>query len=313
MENEINPQPVVPRGLRYFSEFMIMIAMVFIGGGIFYTMGITLLGPLFGLNSETLAAALSNGNVTREQLYGLKLIQGLYTVGSFLVPALFIPRILKVKRNDYLQINNYARWYHYVIGILLIVCSSPFISLVYDLNRLVSLPADLAATLRKMEDEAAMMTQVILDVNNGWDMFWNVILIALLPAVAEELLFRGAMQKFFYNWTSSIHAAIIISAVIFSAIHGQFYGLIPRIVLGVLLGYMVVYSGTIWVSVVAHAFNNLSAVIMTNLQQRGLLPEVLGENYHFPDYIAWISLVLTLGLVLLLRRIQPRVSEAETI
>ena len=88
----------------------------------------------------------------------------------------------------------------------------------------------------------------------------NLFIMAILPAIGEEMLFRGIIQRYFINIIKNYHIAVWITAVIFSLFHLQFYGFIPRLVLGALLGYMMVWSGNLWVPITAHFFNNAFGV-----------------------------------------------------
>jgi membrane protease YdiL (CAAX protease family) len=96
----------------------------------------------------------------------------------------------------------------------------------------------------------------------------NLLMIAILPAIGEELLFRGVLLRLFREWTKNVHVAIIITALLFSFIHFQFYGFLPRFLMGVLFGYLVYWSGSLWVSVIAHFVNNGTAVIVAWLGAR---------------------------------------------
>ena len=101
-------------------------------------------------------------------------------------------------------------------------------------------------------------------------MIFNVFMVALIPALGEELLFRGVVQKIFTGWAKNIHIGVWMSALLFSAMHMQFYGFVPRLLLGAMLGYLFVWSGSLWLSILAHFVNNAAAVIFTYLYQQNL-------------------------------------------
>ena len=87
--------------------------------------------------------------------------------------------------------------------------------------------------------------------------------IAIIPAVGEELLFRGVIQKLFLKWNGKVHLSVWLTAFVFSAVHMQFLGFFPRLILGAVLGYMLVWSGSLWLPIVAHFTNNAFAVLLT--------------------------------------------------
>ena len=135
-------------------------------------------------------------------------------------------------------------------------------------------------------------------------LLFNLFMIALLPAIGEELLFRGVIQRIFTGWTRSNHWGIWISAILFSALHMQFYGFIPRMLLGVLFGYLLVWSGSMWLPITAHFFNYGIVVIGIWLIDRKLLSsefETIGST-NGSYYLAAISLALVLLLMFLIRK-----------
>ncbi len=128
-------------------------------------------------------------------------------------------------------------------------------------------------------------------------------MIALLPAIGEELVFRGVVQKIFRQWSRNAHVAIWTTAVLFSAMHMQFYGFIPRMLLGAMLGYMLEWSGSLWLPMLAHFINNAGAVLLTYLFQHNLStinPDEVGTGSDFRG--VGVSLVLTVLMFLMLYR-----------
>ena len=96
-------------------------------------------------------------------------------------------------------------------------------------------------------------------------------MIAIIPAIGEELLFRGVIQRLFINWTKNAHWGILITSILFSALHMQFFGFFPRMMLGILFGYLFLWSGSLWLPILCHFINNGSAVVYVYLEQRGLM------------------------------------------
>jgi membrane protease YdiL (CAAX protease family) len=129
-------------------------------------------------------------------------------------------------------------------------------------------------------------------------------MIAFLPAIGEELLFRGVILRIFTNWTKNHHWGVWISAILFSALHMQFYGFIPRMLLGVLFGYLLVWSGSMWLPIIAHFINNGVAVVVMFLIDKDLLNPELEEIGSTTDsyYLAAISLVLVLVFMFMIKR-----------
>ena len=126
-----------------------------------------------------------------------------------------------------------------------------------------------------------------------------------MPAIGEEFFFRGVLQRLFSEWFRNAHVAIIVTAFIFSAIHFQFYGFIPRFLLGLFLGYMFYWSGTLWLPIIIHFINNGLAVLVAFLAARGLLNvdfETFGSSENW--FVNVSSIVIISALIFLLFRLR---------
>jgi membrane protease YdiL (CAAX protease family) len=151
--------------------------------------------------------------------------------------------------------------------------------------------------MKNAEENAAELTEVFLKVDSTGGLLFNLFMIALLPAIGEELLFRGVIQRIFTRMTQNIHWGIWISAILFSALHIQFYGFVPRMLLGVLFGYLLVWSGSMWLPVLAHFINNGFAVVAMYLIDKNVLnPQVEEIGSTSGSYYA---AVLSLALVVI--------------
>jgi len=120
--------------------------------------------------------------------------------------------------------------------------------------------SSLEETLRNLEESAKEITNRLLSVNSFGRYLLNLFVFALLPAIGEELFFRGLLQKHVIELTKNYHWGIFLTAIIFSAIHFQFFTFLPRVLLGIVLGYLFVWSKSIWLPAFAHFLNNALAV-----------------------------------------------------
>ncbi len=157
--------------------------------------------------------------------------------------------------------------------------------------------------MREKEDTAQKLTGVLLEMKTVGSMIKNVLLVGLLTAIAEEFMFRGVIQTIFTRWTKSANWAVWITAILFSSFHMEFFGFLPRMMLGVLLGYMVVWSGSIWPAVWGHFINNGTAVVVMYLYQHKQI-KVNPDDQHVFNYSSYLfSLIIVLFLLLLYRYI----------
>ena len=184
----------------------------------------------------------------------LKLMQLFSGVGLFITPTLFYAyltnfdfKFFKLSRQNSIL----------VIAIMMLI--TPFIGLLLEWNMMIPFPE----WLLKFDVNSEAIVTAFLQMNTIWDLFYTILVIAVVPAIGEELLFRGYLQQKLGNWLSNPHTAILITAFLFSAIHFHFQGMIPRFVLGVLLGYLFYWSNSLWLPILAHFVNNAQAVILS--------------------------------------------------
>lgn len=252
--------------------------------------------PFWGADSFL---SLMDGKIelSGENVGLLKYFQLAQSIGLFVIPPFVVAYLFSNHLTGYLQINRLPVWKSVLLALLITAALSPVINLVGAFNAKLILPQWLSGVeqwMRKAEDDAKAITELFLLAENGWGLMVNLFIIALIPALGEEFLFRGVIQKIFFNWTKNGHWAIWISAVLFSALHMQFYGFLPRVFLGALFGYFLWWSGNLWLSIIAHFFNNAIAVIAYYYYDKGVLsvdPELIGtETSLWP--MAIISLVV---------------------
>jgi membrane protease YdiL (CAAX protease family) len=182
-----------------------------------------------------------------------KFVQLFSAIGLFVTPILLYSYLcnfdLKLKYNFNRQTLLLA------IAIMLLI--NPFIAFIYEWNMSFNLPDYLLFYDKKAEE----LTLLFLQMDTVADLAFNLLVLAIVPAIGEELLFRGYLQQTFTKWLGKPHVAIVITAVLFSAIHMQFQGFIPRFALGLLLGYLFYWSGSLWLPIIAHFINNAIAIL----------------------------------------------------
>lgn len=197
-------------------------------------------------------------------LPALKLLQGVLSTVIFMLPALVFSYLSDQRPLNYLGVKKPIPLNFWWLGAILLFLAFPLASWVNQLNQHIHLPAFMKATeekLRVAEENASKLTAAMLNMKGPSDLAAILFLIAFLPAMCEEFFFRGILQRLFIQISKRPWAGIIITAIIFSAFHGQFLGFFTRILLGILLGAIYWYSGSIWPSVIAHFINNAIQVI----------------------------------------------------
>ncbi|MBQ4391446.1 MAG: CPBP family intramembrane metalloprotease [Paludibacteraceae bacterium] len=192
----------------------------------------------------------------------------------FILPAFIIARWKSRQPVTWLQMappkwmnREQATW-----AVLIMVVLQPAINLLGDLNSRIALPQFLSgmeAWMQKMEAANAATTDMLLSGSEPWQIIMNFLVVGVLAAFSEEMLFRGALQGWFSgrkdqspitNYQS--HIGIWAAAILFSCMHLQFYGFIPRMLMGALFGYAMVWCGSLYIPMMMHMTNNVLVVLL---------------------------------------------------
>ena len=237
---------------------------------------------------------------------GLLTMQGVQTIVLFGVTALVGVWFTEEQVNPFKQmsLNRVLTLKQGLIAFLFAVAALPMISMLAEWNKGMELPSFLASVeelMRQMEESVELLTERFLNTSSAVILFVNLFVMAFLPAVCEEMMFRGWLQRVLAK-SVNYHVAIWVAAFVFSAIHFQFYGFIPRMLIGAALGYLYYYTGSLWAPVVAHFTNNAVAVITAFLTYNGYTSvdfDLIGTGDTW--YLSLTSLVVCLALLFRLK------------
>jgi len=263
-----------------------------------------------------------NTSVFKDQMAGLitnvfslRLMQILQSFFVFILPPFILANLYRENPKIFLHLRK-PDFTTAFIGIASILLMIPLINVLVSWNAGLHLPESLQGLetwMRTSEDTAEKVTQLMLKGTAWYDLIINLFIVGVLAGVGEELLFRGFLQSLFAkeigqgsrldkkpDWV--MHATIWLVAFLFSAIHLQFYGFFPRLLLGAWFGYLLWWSGSIWVPILAHFTNNAFSTIATFSENKGLIskdPDQLGLNETW--WLCLISIVLLTGCIYYLK------------
>lgn len=280
------PLKIITFGMVIFSSFILV--SVF---------GIAASYPFFGRNvlqNLSLVGDSSDADIIAVAKY----FQIVSQLGFFIVPALIFAYLDGKSTGKYLKINFTPAFKAVLLAGITIIVAVPLINYIAEINQQMSLPAAFSGIedwMKNSESSATKLTENFLNVSTVGGLLINILMMAVMPAIGEEFVFRGVLQRLFSSWTNNVHVSIFLSAFLFSAIHFQFFGFFPRFLIGVLLGYSYIWSGSLWVPIFIHFVNNAAAVLISYLAKIDILDssiETIGAgDSDMPAVI--ISTVLT--------------------
>ncbi len=287
-------------GVHPFSKvvFSIFIALVFL----LLTMiiGFLVAIPIFQINLFEIENVLSDYNDPHNVAF-LKYLQTLQAIGFFIIPAVFLGYLFHRNSFEYLKLNKNITSSYLFLTVFILIFSIPIINYFTLLNQGMEFPewfSGIENWMKEKEDSAQAITLAFLKMDSLGALYFNILMIAVLPAIGEELIFRGIFQRIFSEWTKNIHWGIIIAAFLFSAMHFQFYGFLPRFILGILLGYLFYWSGSIWIPILGHFINNAAAVIVYYFNPDGVNEEIENFGATQNSYLYLIPSVILVGFLL---------------
>ena len=179
-----------------------------------------------------------------------------------------------------------------LVGSFLILVSMPLVQYVYYWNKSLPLP-EWARTIDTTTNEAI---KNLLVTDASWELFFNILVIAIIPAIGEEMVFRGVLQRKLEHWFGNPSFAIWIAAAIFSGFHLQLEGFFPRLLLGALLGYLFYWSKSLWIPIIVHFVNNALQIVAMHFFEKDISGIDIEKISHVPIWSALLSLLLVLAI-----------------
>ena len=253
----------------------------------------------FGLIVASVATLL----VIKQSMLAMLTIQDIF---AFILPAVVAMALFYLRPLHVMGLDRMPSLKALAVVVVFYLVSLPAMNWLVDFNGSMVLPSWMSGVeeaMRQAEDMAADATKQILDINTIPQLLFCLFVVGLMAGLSEEMLFRGAMQRTMQDSRLGAHTAIWVTAIVFSAFHMQFFGFLPRMLLGAWLGYLFVWTRSLWVPIIAHTLNNSTVVVMSYLAGKGVVPEGFGDNLGLPadgafPWMATASLVLSIAIAL---------------
>jgi hypothetical protein len=266
-----------------------------------------LLGLLVGNVMHVDSAKLADELMKPENVNWNRLLQ---VLGSFMIMAM--PAFLVATFNGgnpvyKIGFNEAISGKQVLIVVFMVVAGFMVSGALGQLNEMIPLPRSTEIYFKRLEDDYNKEVLSITSMKSNFDYIISLIVLALIPAIFEEMLFRGCLQKIMISLSRNVFVGILITGIIFSAIHFSYYGFLPRLFLGLMLGYIFYYSKNIWLNIIAHFLNNAYPLTaMYTLSRQGKSSQdVLQETY--PLYYGVIGAIILVLLFLAFKKESEKV------
>ena len=221
-----------------------------------------------------------------------RVIQFVNTFFIMALPSIALAKIMNKKLFEYIGFNSAISGKQVFLIVAIIFMGLYVSDLMGLINQLIPIPKNMAAEFKQLEDEYTKEMMAIANMKSVQDYLISLIMIALLPALFEEMLFRGALQPIMIKISKNAFAGIFLTSFLFSAIHGSYYGFLPRLALGLMIGYVFYFSKNLWLSAITHFLYNAFLVsMMYSLSRRGQLTTEAMNDINTPISYGLLALV----------------------
>jgi uncharacterized protein len=282
----------MPPGLQLLAA-LLCVVLVFV---VAYPL-MLLAGWLSGVDLQALNDAIGG---TGANMWSLKYLQLAQHLSLFILPVAVWSALSGEGVAGYTGLNLVPGRDHIVLVIIIALLLIPVNSYTSYLNLQLKLPEWLSATeewMQQKEEQGEVLTSLLIRSETIASLLMNLLVLALIPAIGEELFFRGMLQKLLKAIIGRPHLTVVITAIIFSALHFQFYGFLPRLILGIVYGYLFFWSRSVWLPALAHFLNNAVPVVLSYFYGwdtvSGTSLELAGERPLFP-VVSFVALVVLL-------------------
>jgi membrane protease YdiL (CAAX protease family) len=246
-------------------QLIISVSIVVIAGSLSFYLFVFAGSLIFGTDIPTMLS-IPGAFAGPEAVSALKYIQVSQQIALFILPVIIISYFMRRNNGVFLRLNESPALFQVIMVLLLALMIMPVTSYTGILNSKMDLQGWLSGVegwMKEKEETAGNLTNLLMHFSGAGDLVINIFILSVLPAISEELLFRGVLQQLLSRIFRSGHAGIWLTAVLFSTIHLQFYGFLPRLLLGLSFGYLFFWTGNLWIAVLAHFFNNIVPVLLS--------------------------------------------------
>jgi membrane protease YdiL (CAAX protease family) len=303
MQNS-NPNLVVSRVPGTWGSLLVLVGFMLIGMAVGNVLAVMALAIYLGADTDSVATLLTQLLAEPEKIpngwNALMILQGTVHFFSYLLPAIIYWFYIERRTVRQFSSGRATAWHIWVLAFVLVLVFIPFNSKFIEWNAAMDLPDALSGLekwMRDKEDQLSVMTAFLTSYTSFSQLMIALFVVTLLPALGEEFLFRGVIQTKLFEETRNVHLAIWLSAAIFSAIHFQFYGFLPRMMLGALFGYLYYWTGNLWVAVLAHFVNNGFVLVMMYLHNVGVVKINIEETKSMPFILILGSLIASAAIL----------------
>ncbi len=282
------------KNVSYFGGFFILIGLL--GAGLIAGGLVSLL--VWKVMTGRSILQMQTDMYNPAYLQALRMVQLVSTIFIFFLPAVITAGIMSARPARFLGFNKFFSSKQILMVIAIMLVSLPIVGALSEINKIIPIPLSWEKLFKGLEETYTKQAMAMSKINGFGDYIFALVVMALGPAILEEMFFRGGVQNLLTRWIRKPWWAIIITSIIFSAIHASYYGFLPRVALGIVLGLIYYYSSNLWLAVLAHFFNN--ALIVTTIYYYTIKGKSIEATMNETSPV-WLGAIAVIVLVILFK------------
>lgn len=304
------PKQLSPKGKDKQDAGYILISLLmllvffFISLFIFQGIAIAFLSAIYKYGPIEITNVISKPADYPDFRMGLLFLQGFSALGSMILAPYFYIKYYEGGKISQLNASGGGSFFLLILGIIIVFTTMPLNNILAQWNQQLEFPAFLEGFekwAQSNENQLEKLTMYLTQYDNTAQFILGIIVIGAIPGIGEELVFRGILQRKFHDLFNNPHIAIWVTGALFSFIHFQFYGFLPRMLLGVLFGYLYFWSGNIIIPMACHFANNAFTLYMMHLYHQDIVDMNIHENPEIPVMAVFFSVFASAGLLYLFK------------
>jgi len=297
---------IATKRVSYWGQFGILLGLTGVGLVIGSILSVI---PLIGaLDIKSLSGqGLIEAMLKPENANALRMMQFISTLFMFFIPAFFYAKLCHQKALKHLGFIKMPSFQQLILVALIMFFALFIVGALSELWQEIPFPEYWRLKFKAAEEMYNKQMQVMARMNGAGDYILSMVIVALLPAVFEETIFRGALQNLLSRWMKAPVWAIVITSIIFSAIHGSYEGFVPRFVLGFILGWLFYRTGNLWINIAAHFINNaIGITTLYHYAKPGQPTDLTKIDEHFPIWLGAVGVIAVIGLLMVFDKISKK-------
>ncbi len=290
------------RNFSYPSQFGILLGLIGAGVVIGAIVSFLIWLAITGRGITTMESDILNPKYYSAIMW----MQAISTFMMFFLPVYLFALICYKDPTKFMGFNTKFNYKQVIMVLVILVFTFPLSGALAEMTKVIPIPHSWEIYFKAKEAERALQEKALIHINTFPKYLTSMIIIGLLPALFEEVCFRGGIQNILTRWFNGPWIAILLTSIIFSAVHISYYGFFVRFSLGIFLGLIFYYSESLWLNILFHFLYNgvqVTALYLATTSSGNVADHSKDIEESFPLWAGVIALVIVIFALIRFREL----------